>query len=515
MSSEIPAGADSGPPSATSKQIRGSSFLLLGRVLSMALNLVTQVLILRHLSKADYGAFAYGLSFLTTTRALVTLGHIRSITRFLALYDEARDYGRLLGTLLMETILSLSIGAALFLAIVGFREQLTGTLIDDPQAIALLGILVLLGPIEAIDDLFEGMCAVMSRPSVIFFRKHVLAPLLRLSAIAILIATDAGVRFLAIGYVVGGLVGVLLYGGTVARIVQRRGMLARGWHRTLKMPFAEITKFSAPLLSIDLLYVATGTVSILILGRFGGTTEVAAFRAILPAAILNQFVRRTFTLLFLPQISRLFARGDRVGMRDAYWRTAVWLATLTFPVFALTGPFAGSLSRTLFGAQYAESGSYLALISLSLYVDATLGFNSELLQVNARLRYLLGVNLTCVVVNIALAFLLVPQHGALGVAIAYGATILLQNLLNQAGLSRAVGVGMFAGRYTRCYGAVTAASGGLWIIAWLLHPPFFVGLGLSAVASVLVVLANRSLLEVRSTFPEILRVPIVGRLFAS
>ncbi len=41
------------------KQIRGSSLLVAGRVLSMAVGFGAQVATVRYLSKGDFGAFAY------------------------------------------------------------------------------------------------------------------------------------------------------------------------------------------------------------------------------------------------------------------------------------------------------------------------------------------------------------------------------------------------------------------------------------------------------------------------
>ena len=50
------------PVTSTRGHIRGSVMLLLGRLTSMSLAFVTQVVMVRYLSKSDYGAFAYALS---------------------------------------------------------------------------------------------------------------------------------------------------------------------------------------------------------------------------------------------------------------------------------------------------------------------------------------------------------------------------------------------------------------------------------------------------------------------
>ena len=502
----------SGEATEASRQIRGSTVLLGGRVLSLVLNMATQVLILRSLTKDDYGAFAYGLSFLVTVRVLITLGHTRTITRFLAIYDERRDYARLFGTLLMETLLIGGIGAALFGAVVLFNEQLQGSLIDDPQAVSLLAVLILLGPVEAADDLLEGMCAVFSRPAAIVLRKHVAAPLLRLGVVTVLALTDAGVRFLAIGYVAAGAAGVLLYVGIVARILREHDLLAHFRLRSVVMPFREITAFSFPLLTTELVYISMNTVSIVLLGKLSGTPAVAAFRSILPAAQVNHFVRRSFGLLFIPMASRFYERGDRAGMREAYWQTAAWLTVLTFPVFALTCPFAEPVTVALFGERYAGSASYLAVLAIGLFVNAALGFNVQLLQVHGRLRYLLAVNVSAAAVSVAASLALIPPFGAMGVAVANASTIVLQNLMNQAGLRGEIGVGAVNRRLMPLYATVTATSLVLWALELALDPGILETIALAGAGSLVVVVVGRSLLDVESTLPELLRLPLARRL---
>jgi O-antigen/teichoic acid export membrane protein len=86
----------------TRKQIRGSSLLLLGRFLSLGINFGIQVLIVRYLSKADYGAFAYALSIVSLGASIVTFGLDRSITRFIPIYEEDGEYDKLWGTIVMR-----------------------------------------------------------------------------------------------------------------------------------------------------------------------------------------------------------------------------------------------------------------------------------------------------------------------------------------------------------------------------------------------------------------------------
>jgi O-antigen/teichoic acid export membrane protein len=58
---------------AARKQIRGSSLLLLGRVLSLGINFFTQVLMIRYLSTRDFGELAYGLAVVSFFRIFASL----------------------------------------------------------------------------------------------------------------------------------------------------------------------------------------------------------------------------------------------------------------------------------------------------------------------------------------------------------------------------------------------------------------------------------------------------------
>ncbi len=300
--------------SATQRQIRGSSLLLSGRFISLGINFLVQVLIARHLSQAEFGAFAYALSLVTLGEMLVTVGLDRGVSRFLAIYDEEHDYDRMFGTLVMVTGTVVSLGLVLILLVVGLQGLIGDTMVSDPVAVGILVILIVLSPIQALDNLFGNLLAVFASARSIFLRKYVIAPLLRLAVVVLLILGNYGVGFLAAGYVLTGALGLLIYGGILWRVLGDRGIRSQFHRGTMRIPARAIFAFTLPLLTTDLVYIAMNTTDAIFLGHFWGTEEVAAFRVIQPLAGLNTVVFASFTMLYMPMASRLFARGDRDGV---------------------------------------------------------------------------------------------------------------------------------------------------------------------------------------------------------
>jgi O-antigen/teichoic acid export membrane protein len=487
--------------------------MLVGRAIAMAANFVVQVLTVRYLTQTDYGAFAYALSFVDLGQSIATFGLDRTITRFLSIDDEHRRFDRLFGTLAFVAAAVGGLGLAVVLVVDGIQAMVPGGLIDDAQASTLLVILIILAPIQAVDSILTGVLSVFASPRSIFVRRFVLAPGLKLAVVGLLVLGRAGVDFLAWGYVAAGLLGVIVYLGLLARLFRARGLWERLRPRDLDIPVREILLFTIPLLTTDLVYIVLNTSDAILLGLFRGTADVAAFRVVLPAAGLNQLVFSSFTLLFVPAAARLFARNDRPGVQDLYWQTAVWMAVISFPLFALTFSLAGDLTRALYGERYDGSALYLAMLSLGFYFNTALGFNGLTLRVYGALRSIVLVNVAAAVLNLVLNLALIPLLGPLGAAIGTTTTLIVHNVLKQVALRIRTGMSLFEPRYLRVYSVLVAASAGLGIVEVVIHPGFAVGLVLAAVVSLAVFSLTRAELRIGGTFPELMRIPFARWLF--
>lgn len=500
---------------ATSRQIRGSSLMLVGRALSMGVNFAVQVLIVRYFAnaKSDYGAFAYALSIVALGESIATFGLDRAVTRFLPIYHEQRDYNKLFGTIIMVTSTIVGIGITMILLLFSFQGLIARSWIQDQQALALTLLLISLAPIQSLDDLIVGMFAVFASPRSIFFRRFVLAPGLKLAVVLLLILGHSDVFFLAGGYLAAGALGVAIYGVILFNVLRKQGLFAHFNPRTITFPAREVLAFTIPLLTSDLVYILMNSSDAVLIEHFRNTAEVAAFRAVQPAAGLNQLVMTSFQLLFTPIAARLFARNDREGINNLYWQTAIWMSVIAFPIFALTFSLAQPLTVLLYTRSYADSATILALLSFGYYFSTALGFNGLTLKVFGRLRYIVVVNILAAVVNVGINLLLIPRYGALGAAIGTCGTLVAHNIFKQAGLLLGTGINLFEWRYLKVYLMIGSSVVGLLLIQTITSSHIVIGFALVALVSLLVIVLNRKSLAVEQTFPELLRFPLARRLF--
>jgi O-antigen/teichoic acid export membrane protein len=219
----------------------------------------------------------------------------------------------------------------------------------------------------------------------------------------------------------------------------------------------------------------------------------------------------SFQLLFTPQAARLFAREDYDGINHLYWQTAVWMAVIGFPLFAITFSLAQPLTLLLFGADYASSAPILALLSLAYYFSAALGFNGLTIRVFGSMRYLVAINLIAALVNLGVNLLLIPRYGAVGAAVGTCSTIVVHNILKQLGLRFVTKVNPFDWHYLRVFLPIVPGALGLLALQIAAPTHVFLSFTLAALISFAVFFLNRRLLDVANTFPELLRFPILRR----
>lgn len=504
------AGADRSQRLVT-KQIRGSSLLLAGRIASMAANLGIQVLLVRTLTKDDYGMFAYALSVVTMIATFVTLGLDRGLARFVAVFEERGQIGRLWGALVLQLGTILGLGAAVAVVVIGFHEWVGRSLVDDERLGTLLAVMVLLAPVQALDSMAASIFAAFSESRAIFIRRYVFAPGMRFLVVLLLAVQGGSVFFLGAAYVLSGVFGLVIYGGLMVRSLRERGLMPRrGDRRKVDLPIAEVGAFTLPLLFTDAMFMVLNTSDVVILGRHGGTAAVSSYRAVLPVARLNQVVMNSFSLLAAPLMARMWASGRRREMGEAYWQTAAWVAVLTFPLFAATIGLASPLTVLFFGSEYADAVPYLRILATAYYFNAALGFNGVTLKMVGRVWLSAGIATAALVFNLAINLILIPPYGAMGATLGTAATIVGYNVLKQWALNRGSGITVFERRYATVYLAVVVGGLAVWVVELLdAAVPIRVLVTGAAIAGTLLV--GRRLLMVGELFPELRKVPIFGR----
>lgn len=504
-----PGGSEAGAH-ATERFVRGSSLLLVGRLVSVCVNFLVQVLAVRYLQKSEFGAFSWALSVAAVGSSIVLLGLNRGVAQLAPLHQERRDFGAMFGTLALALGTVAGLGLIVVVLVIGLRGLLVQH-VESELSLGLLLILIGLVPLDALDALLETLMAVFAGARAIFFRRYLLAPGLRLGAVLLVLLLGGSVRLLAAAYLVAGVLGLAFYLLLLRRVLARKGLLPALDLRRMSASPRSLFGLSLPLLSTDILMAIETPMVVMVLERCHGDLQVAELRAVAPVAGLCLLVFQNAKILFRPHAARLLARGDEAGLGELYWRSAAWMTVLTFPLFALCFFLAEPLTVAMFGAAYAQAGVLLAILAAGNFVNAALGMNTFTLQVHARSWQVLRINVASGLSGLGLCLWLVPRFGAVGGAASTAAAIVIRNLLYQGALIATTKIGRFPREVLRVYGSVLSAVVLLVSTQLVCASPLVVAPAVLS-ASLFLPWFNRRFLDIRGTFPELARFALLARL---
>lgn len=506
------------PPAANEKEIvsglRGSSLLVVGRCFSLGLNFAVQVVAVRYFTKEDFGVYAVALSAVAIAAVFAAFGMDKAALRILPKFQHDKDRDKFSAAAFLMGITSCVAGFVVIAAI--YAAWMLGLVPDTgPQSISVLLLMIWMVPCMALEALVTSMFSVFGKPRAIFVRQHILGPMFRLIAVVGVIAVGGGIVAFALGQLLAALAGFAISLGLIQTLIKERDDFAKVRWSDVRATAGEVFRYCMTLAFGDLAFLFRSAMVVLIIGLFHSSSEVASFQAVFPAARLNDIVIATFTVLFIPSAARLFAAKASQSLNDLFCRTTAWTTVLSFPIFLVCFVMPEEVCVILFGRQYAASGSILAIVSLGFFVNAIFGMNLRLIRVVSGSKHQILVDVICMIAAVVLNFLLIPQFGAEGGAWAVLGGFVIQSLVCMAAVWMTVDVHPIPWRLARIYCLAGLLTWGLVLLKGMPGFPPIAMPFMLAIASLGFAILCRNDMEVANVFPEIARVPYLGRLLRS
>ena len=492
--------------------IRGSSLFLVGNVLSLAITFLPHLVLVRYLTTEAFGHLAYALSLVAVGKTYA-LGFNEAMSRFVPIFHAKRDPSKVLGSIVVVFAVSLLISGLLLLTFAVASGPILALLTKGREPAGLLFILMFMVPLEITDLLIMNLFACFGRAREVFFGKFIIPPMLRVIVITLVVFRHLELRSLAYGYLSVEFITVIVFGALMVRELRRQQLLQK--LSCIRLPIREIFSFSVPLMASNVIGMIGSSIPVLLLGYFHPMSTVAYYRVVLPAAVLCSMIPGNFMPLYMPSASRLFAKGDTTGINHLFWETSLWMSVLAFPIFLATACFARPLTVFLYGARYAPSAPILAILSLGYFINVIFAFNGVTLKVLGKIRLMVVLNIVTPIIIVVFNLLLIPRYGAVGAAVATAAGLIMGDFLRQLSLWLAGGgISFFERRFASFYLVLGSSAIGLYLIQLFTPDNIYIALTLAFSVSTFVLWRVKKHLRIADTFPELLRLPVVGRLLA-
>ena len=191
----------------------------------------------------------------------------------------------------------------------------------------------------------------------------------------------------------------------------------------------EILVISWPLWITSLMLIVLTQVDLWMLGMFRSQEEVAIYGAavkfmglvVMPLVIVN--------LVLPPVIAEMYSHGKIKELEKTLRTTAAIAAAPSFVVLGLLVFFGGTVLEMIYGSFYRSGNYILIILSAGQIVNVWAGSCGLALMLTGHQFVMMVITICCGLWVIIFSWLLVPDYGGEGVAIAAASGMALQNLL--------------------------------------------------------------------------------------
>lgn len=413
--------------------ISGSAWALGGQFGAAAAGLLSNVLLARLLTPAEFGAYLLVLSLVAVGSLVGCLGLNRAAVRFVAESVSLDRPGRARRAVRVVVGLGLigAVAAGIAYALVG--GALARGVFGTPLLASVVGLTAAWIVVSALQDLFaETFRGFHDVRLATLFGGIAIGNSSGLVMRALLLASLAWIWFSGGATDLATVLLIVVGSGSVAALVSGVALYART--AALRGPdgdlrSGEALRVSLPLLVNNLTVFVLMQSDIWILAAFRPPEEVAVYGAASRFMALVTMPLLIVNGVLPPVIAGLHASGER-GRLERTMRPIATLAgvpaLVALAVFVVAG---GPILGLVYGDFYRTGATVLALLAIGKLVAAWAGSCGLTLQMTGNQTLLMWISILSGLVFVAGALWAVRDHGAVGVAAVAALSLAFQNLL--------------------------------------------------------------------------------------
>lgn len=408
------------------KSVLYKNFLSVGgmRLAGIPLTLATSVLLARLLGPEEYGYYSFAMALVPLLAIPVSSGLQQLATRQVVNYRLAEQFSLARGLMSLSGMWILLYSILLCLVFLGGSQLAPELFAEKKWAIMLVAVFIV--PFIGGNSVRCGVSKALGQPFWSELPLRLIQPALLLGAVVILYfgeMEDSSFAIYAqlISFFLAFVLAVMIF-VRVAPVDMRKGPRtyeAGSWARSL-IPFSLLA-------AVTLL---GAQISIVLLGILGEPEAVAGMRVADRGAALVLLPLTTVNMIVAPYIARYFKQGDREKLQSTLRLSSRLALLFALPVASLFIIFGEQIVGLVFGYEYVTYAFWpLVILSASQLFSVFCGSVGNVLAMSHQENKAVVGHILALSVNVVLCFLLIPQYGAVGAALASGAGLIAWNIV--------------------------------------------------------------------------------------
>jgi O-antigen/teichoic acid export membrane protein len=417
------------------KIAKGGAVFTFGHFIGSALHMVIGVVVIRLISKSEYGYLSLGYTLVNIFMLFSLLGFGNGVPRFIAKYKENENKSNI--SVIAGSSLLTTVAVSVLLSIIFFTSaNFIATQFHKPEIVPVLSVFALmitpLALIQNLTAIFRGLGKIKPR----FLFQDLTLNISRLIFLIPLVFCGLAFKWVIVAYVASVWVAFTFFATYALQNLSNNELSFNiNWQFAKKL-----INFSIPLLGLNLIGRIMGWTATLTLGYFQSSDQLGLYSAPLRLTALLPLPLTALIFLYLPVATGLFEKGKIEDLKKLYISITKWAFFLTLPFLFLFLFAPDFVLSSLFGQKYLESANVLRILSIGFSIQTFFGPNGSTLIAAGKSKEVFGSTMLGALVTIVICVLLVPGLGALGAAIGTTIALLVSNIFRSLFLFAKYGI---------------------------------------------------------------------------
>ncbi len=402
----------------------------LGALLAFALKIVGaglmfgfNVAIARLLGAEGTGLYFLAFSIIAICSVISRLGLDNSLLRFIATHATKEEWGKVKGVYALGMRMALITSGLISLILFVLAPWVAEYLFNKPELTEPLRWMSLsILPFTLLNLQAESLKGLKCIRDAMLIQ-GVGLPLVALALIFPLVEWS-GILGVVLAYTLGAIIVSLLGAWRWQKNISQ--------HPTAltKFPFKELWESCKPLLMVALMNRALMPwAPILLLGIWVTAEEVGVFGAATRIVLLVSFMLVAINNIVAPKFAELYAKENMKALGEVARRSAFLITLLASPIFLVLF-FYGEWVMSLFGSEFTEGATILAILAVGQLINVLCGSVGYLLMMSGNEKVYRNITISSALLQLFMIFILAPSMGGVGVAIASSAVLAIMNLVS-------------------------------------------------------------------------------------
>jgi len=351
------------------------------------------------------------------------LGIHGGVSRYISVYEERGEYDKLNGYLkfIFRVPVITSCLASIILFI--FSEQIANFFNFEPVFVSCLKIISFAIPFKVFNEVIY---------QIFFAKKKVLIQ-------------NIGYNLIEKMILLAGLLLSLLFGLDIKYIIIFLFLsifitfLFNYLYLKLKIYFKKSRKvifdyndwimFSLPLFFANMFAFVINWTDNITIGKLMTSADLGIYATSFSLASFLIFFQTSFYGIFIPIISRLYAKNNKKTIGMIYQKAQNWIFGLSLPFALVFVFFASDILKLFYGEPFLIGANPLKILTLGLLFSIYPGMNPVLLRVMKKNNYLFKVRVVVSILNLGLNIILIGLFGIIGAAISTAFVFVVEQIV--------------------------------------------------------------------------------------